>query len=252
MNFNNFAQGLLNPEIPAPDGVVGPNGRKAGKRYDVYRNNVIVSLKESLATSFPVVLALVGEKFFNAMSDVYVRDNPPKSPLMIYYGDDFADFLQDFPPVQNIAYIADVARLEWARRHAYHSEDTSPCPADVLAKLQSENLGSANFHFCKSLRIVDSLHPILSIWRFNSSEDKSPVEQKSEIVLICRPLNTLEMREISPTLRDFIFALQNTPLGLAVNSMSEKYKHFDVTQNLQAILEMQILTNITINEEKNA
>jgi len=50
-----FTKGLLDAQLPAPDGVINPGGEPATKRYDVYRNNVAVSLSDALETAFPVI-----------------------------------------------------------------------------------------------------------------------------------------------------------------------------------------------------
>ena len=44
-----FAQGLTDPARATPADVVGPRGKAAIKRYNVYRNNVTVSLINALA-----------------------------------------------------------------------------------------------------------------------------------------------------------------------------------------------------------
>jgi hypothetical protein len=48
-----FSGALINPERATPDCVAGPNGKTATKRYNVYRNNVTVSLIEALASIYP-------------------------------------------------------------------------------------------------------------------------------------------------------------------------------------------------------
>ena len=121
-----FSKALLEPSQPTPQGVIRPDGKPAGKRFDVYRNNVVVSLIGALGDGYPAVRKTVGEKFFDAVASVYVRSHPPKTPLMIFYGDSFADFLDRFEPAQQIPYLADVARLEWARRRAYHARGRGP------------------------------------------------------------------------------------------------------------------------------
>ena len=77
-----FAQALLDPDRAAPCSVSGPNGKAARKRYDVYRNNVTVSLINALAATFPATRRVVGEDFFRAMARFHVRATPPSSPLL--------------------------------------------------------------------------------------------------------------------------------------------------------------------------
>lgn len=55
-----FAPALLDPARSTPDGVTGPNGKAAGRRYDVYRNNVTVSLIDALAAIYPAVQRITG------------------------------------------------------------------------------------------------------------------------------------------------------------------------------------------------
>ncbi|MGH6946762.1 MAG: DNA-binding domain-containing protein, partial [Kiloniellales bacterium] len=65
---SDFAAALLDPDRATPAAVAGPNGKAAGKRYDVYRNNVTVSLIDALAATFPATLRITGAEFFRAMA----------------------------------------------------------------------------------------------------------------------------------------------------------------------------------------
>ena len=130
---SNFSKALLDPSVPTPMGLVDPQGRPAGKRFQVYRNNVVVGLIDALRDSFPVIVKLLGDDNFNAIAGVFVRAHPPKSPLMMFYGDAFADFLAGFEPLAHLGYLPDVARLEQALRRAYHAAD---CPVFDPALLQ--------------------------------------------------------------------------------------------------------------------
>jgi len=89
-----FRAALLDPASPSPEGVRNPDGMHATKRFDVYRNNVAVSLTDALETAFPVVNKLVGNDFFLAMAGAYLRAHPPKSPVMMFYGDEMPTFLR--------------------------------------------------------------------------------------------------------------------------------------------------------------
>ena len=77
-----FAPALLDPERAPPAFVSGPNGKTASKRYNVYRNNVTVSLINTLAAAFPATMHITGVEFFRAMARFHVRATPPTSPLL--------------------------------------------------------------------------------------------------------------------------------------------------------------------------
>ena len=65
--------------------------------------------------AFPVVKRLVGDKYFHAMANVFLLREPPFSPLLIHYGETFAAFVEEFEAAKPLPYLADVARLEYAR-----------------------------------------------------------------------------------------------------------------------------------------
>ena len=44
---DDFVAALLRPDADVPLGLSDPEGRPAGKRFNVYRNNVAVSLKDA-------------------------------------------------------------------------------------------------------------------------------------------------------------------------------------------------------------
>src|SRR5690349_9091480 len=88
-----FATALLDGADTLPAGLVGPDGVPSARRFGVYRNNMMASLTSVLEDMFPAVCRIVGEEFFRAMARLYVRHSPPRSPILLDYGADFADFI---------------------------------------------------------------------------------------------------------------------------------------------------------------
>ncbi|BDW86243.1 DNA-binding domain-containing protein [Roseicyclus marinus] len=178
-----FAAAILDPACLTPEGLVNPFGGPAGKRFDVYRNNVAVSLTEALETGFPTVRKLVGDEFFKAMAGVYLRANPPTDPRLALYGTSFPGFLARFGPVAHLAYLPDVARLDLGLRQSYHAADAAPLdtggmePATVLA--QRPRLAPATL-------VLSSRHPVHGIWRFNTDPDAPQPPTEPQDVLIAR------------------------------------------------------------------
>lgn len=171
MNPDAFAAALLDPARPAPEGLTGPGGRPAGRRFDVYRNNVAVSLAEALETGFPATRRLVGAEFFRAMAGVFLRLHPPAGPLMMLYGAALPGFLETFAPVAHLPYLPDVARLEQALRESYHEADAPPVAPAALAKVAPEALPGLRLRIAPALRLIRSAHPVHAIWHANAARE---------------------------------------------------------------------------------
>ncbi|MEO1749980.1 MAG: DNA-binding domain-containing protein, partial [Pseudomonadota bacterium] len=162
-----FSAGLLKPSEATPEGVIGPNGKGAEKRYNVYRNNVTVSLINAMADIYPATQKITGEEFFRALARKYVRQHPPKSPLLFLYGEHFSDFLAGFDHAKHLPYLADVARLERAWLTAYHAADVQPLDPAILANVPPEQTGQLTFQPKPGTAIISSKFPVFTIYAMN-------------------------------------------------------------------------------------
>lgn len=188
MSLNSdFGAALLNADLPPPAQISDGHGGPAEKRFNVYRNNVAVSLSDALEAAFPVVRSLVGEEFFRALAGVALRQFPPRTPLMAEYGQDMPSFLDAFPPVAQLPYLADVARIENAVRRAYHARDAFAFSAEDLGQMDPEKLGELRFELAPSVTVIRSNFPVGTIW-LNNQPDVAPRKPTAaEDVLISRP-----------------------------------------------------------------
>ncbi|MCF2870103.1 DNA-binding domain-containing protein [Octadecabacter sp. G9-8] len=210
-----FRTALLDPSSPPPDGLRNPDGVQATKRFDVYRNNVAVSLTDALETAFPVVNKLVGTDFFRAMAGVYLRAHPPTSPVMMFYGSDMPDFLAAFAPAQSVPYLPDVARLELALRHSYHAADATPMAPDALGQIAPDTLPNVTFTFAPSVHLIASKYPLHSIWWANTHGGE--VSKSAQPTLITRPEFDPAVDALTPQQAAVLAALiAGDPLGAAL------------------------------------
>jgi len=239
-----FTTALLNADAPIPAGMVDSQGRPAGKRFDVYRNNVIVSLIDALETAFPAIHKLVGDAFFKAMAGVYVRAYPPTTPMMMFYGNAFPTFLEGFEPVQNIPYLADVARLELERRHSYHAADSTAVSPDDLAAIAPEDLMDARLKLAATMRLCTSPYPVLSIWNMNMVKGAPQPEPVAQSVLLTRPELDVDMIEIDTATHCFLSNLRNSTLGGAYDAAINITDDFDLSQAIGVLLSHQLITDI--------
>jgi len=142
----------------------------AGARIAVYRNNVLGNYRKTLAATYPVVRRLVGAPFFDAAVDHFVRGHPSTRGDVNHYGGEFAGFLNSYPPARELAYLPDVARLEWAIDQASIAADAAPLDVAALGAVAPELQNGLRFTLHPSARLVASAFPILHIWHVNQPD----------------------------------------------------------------------------------
>lgn len=243
--YADFAAALLAPEGACPAGLVTANGSDPAVRFTVYRNNVQSSLVDALADSYPVLVQLVGAAFFRAMALVYVRQAPPRTPLLVDYGGDFADFVEGFAPAASVPYLAAVARLERARVQAYHAADSQPLTADQLAAAlaQPETLGDLRLSLHASVAVLSAPYALVSIWQTHQGDaDFASLDPlQAEHALVLRSQWQVQVHAVGVGCANFVRALQQgQPLGLAAAAAATD-SHFDLAASLALLLQAQVL-----------
>ncbi|MGO9675283.1 MAG: DUF2063 domain-containing protein [Methylocella sp.] len=236
---NAFAAALLDPGLAPPHGVISHTSQAPVKRFAVYRNNVMVSLIDALEARFPAAKRIVGEDFFRASARVFARAHPPRSPLMMTYGDEFPDFLETFEPAAEIVYLADVARIEAARTRAYHAADAAPLQPSDLAGVEAADLAELRFELHPSLEIIASAFPVATIWAMNAGEAPlAAIEDwRGEDALVLRPVFEVEVRRLPAGAAAFLQSLKaGDPLGEAAGIALASNSDFDLAINLAALV----------------
>src|SRR5467141_3887581 len=193
-----FARALLDPDLATPAVVAGPKSKAADKRYNVYRNNVTVSLINALAVAFPATQRITGVDFFRAMARFYVRAAPPRSPLLFEYGRDFPDFIERYEYAQSVPWLGDVARIERAWLDCYHAADAEPLSATALGSVPADRLAKLVFQPHPAVRIVCSSFSSVSIFAANRNVGRAaPVNAVDpEDALITRPGQDVAVRHL--------------------------------------------------------
>lgn len=128
---------------------------------EIHRNIGVGTLSNALSLTFPAIQRLVGAGFFETAAQEFIRSHPPASAYLNDYGQEFPAFLAQFPHAAGLAYLADVARLEWAVSRALHAADAAPLDLAVLAALDPAQMAAVRF----------VPHPAVSALRLASAAD---------------------------------------------------------------------------------
>lgn len=242
-----FLPGLLDPTHPTPRILVAGLGKGVTRRYNVYRNNVTVSLIDALADIYPAVLRITGPEFFRAMARFHVRVTPPSSPLLFEYGRDFPAFIESCEHAREIPWLADVARIERAWLDAYHAADLPVLAAETLATLDPCSLADLRLLPHPAARIVRSRHPAVTIFAMNRSDApmSTPDFGQAQDALISRPEQEVVVSRLPEGGAAFLgLLLEGASLGTAAAVAFEEAPSFDLPANLSGMISAGAFTSI--------
>jgi len=238
-----IGRALLAPKQPVPPGIDRP------ERFAVYRNNVVVGLVEALAAAYPATKTLVGERFFDAMAGVYVRAEPPTSPVLILYGGTFPAFIDGFVPARRLPFLADVARLERLWLEAFHGAEAAPVPLDALARLPEQALTEVLLALHPTAGLLASRHPVAALWAANTGRSTHDAVdlRRAETALVLRPHDRVEVHLLEPGEAAFVDALcAGRPLGGAAEAALAVAPSFQFATALGRIFAVGAVTAISL------
>ncbi|MCC7049886.1 MAG: putative DNA-binding domain-containing protein [Alphaproteobacteria bacterium] len=243
-----FSRALLGG---SEDGIVATVLRdrlEPAQRVQIYRNHTRITLREALAATFPAVERLVGPGWFATACRHFVEIAPPRSPVLAEYGAEFAAFLETAPNAP--AYLADVARLEWALSQACRAPDAAALAAAELAAMAPEAYGGLRLAPLPATALLGSPYPILSIWRANrpGAPDDAVVDlaQGGQTVLVWRGVDgDVACRALADAEGAFVGALvAGRTLGEAAEAALSVDRGFDLPGALAALLAAPILKSL--------
>ena len=153
------------------------------------------------------------------------------------FGARLPEFLAEFEPAATLPYLADVARLEWARQVAYHAAEQPPLDATELARLPEHRLPGLRLVMRAGATLLHSPHPVHAIWRAHQDDpDETPVIDldRAESVLVMRPVFEVETVELGTGEYTWLRALtRRATIETAVAAAAAIDPLFDLTACLQ-------------------
>lgn len=206
-----FAAALCQPQLAVPAHLGAAGQADFAERFAVHRNTLQVVRVDALRQTFPVLQRLLGERYFAALAAAFVEQRPPASAVLHEYGEGLAAFVEQFPPLAAWPYLADVARLEWARLRALHAADTPPLR---LAKADEEGVQSllcSQPRWHPSVTLLRSAYPLWRLWH-SQLEQSEPLQGawQAQDVLIWRQDLALRCEALDSGSLDLLLKLQGS------------------------------------------
>lgn len=150
--------------------IISTEDFSAEQRFAVYRDSIRSAFLNTLEAVYPVCLRLVGPDYFAAMANIYCQNAISHSPDLNDFGADFADFIASFEPARSLAYLADVARLEWAIHRSKLGPDAAAILPTQLRELDADRFEQTVFRRIPHGSLLASAFPLDRIWQVNQLE----------------------------------------------------------------------------------
>ena len=214
------------------------DGLDPAARVGIYRHHAFATLGDALQSTFPVLCRLVDKRFFAYAAHEYLREHPPHARCLAEYGADFADFLANFTPCEQLPYLADIARFEWALNIAATVREVTALQAEALAAIPPGEAAYVALRLQPSLTYLASPWPIDAIWQANQENEVPPIDlaRGGTSLQIRRAGEAVAWRRLDPGTFEFRTALADgLVLAAAMAAATLKDPAFDLTAAFQHV-----------------
>ncbi len=127
-----------------------------------YQANGHALAERSLLAVYPVVAALVGDDSFATMARELWHRHPPVRGDLAWWGEALAEFVEPNPQLDDVPYLADVARVEWALHRAAGAPDAGTDPAS-FALLTQVDPDTFTLRLAPGTAVIISTWPVASL-----------------------------------------------------------------------------------------
>lgn len=135
---------------PAPDGLL----RGSAQGLGIYQHAYRARLREALADNHPALAQALGDEGFAALATAYLAAHPPTEPSIRWFGHRLAAFMDGWAELPHPA-LADLARLDWALRHAFDAAAQPLLGPPELAALRPEDWAELRLRLQPSVQLLD-------------------------------------------------------------------------------------------------
>lgn len=143
-------------------GVTAGAAGEAGLR--AHRRHADATSRRVLLSHFPTVAAMLGDEALSGLAPALWRTHPPQTGDLADWGEALPDCLAAHPDLRAWPWLADCARLDWARHRCERSADAD-LDADSLQRLGDTEPGELSLVLHPGVTLLSSPWPLLALWQ---------------------------------------------------------------------------------------
>lgn len=188
-----------------------------------YQLNAQATAQRVITAHFPTLQAMVGEDTLKALALILWQEAPPEGGDLGEWGGALPELIGHHPDLQAWPWLADCARLDWARHQCERAADANldTGSLNLLAEAEPEQLHMA---LKPCVQLVGSDWPVVALWQAHQGAAEAREEaarlalqsgQAGDVVVWRAPW-LLQMAPVSSASAQWMKALMtqpNQPLG---------------------------------------
>ena len=201
----------------------------AERRLRIYHHAYRMRLVDTLRDSHGHTLRNLGDDHFNAAALAHVEGHVSRHPSLRWYGADFPDTLAT--RFDQAPQVAELARLDWALRHAFDGPDAPVLTLADLAAVPAEGWADVVFTLHPTCARLQLAYNTLAIWQALDEDgeppEAAPLAEPGDL-LIWRRGHQPHFRSLQPLEAAALDGL-NAGLGFAAvcTMLSESFQQAD-------------------------
>jgi len=250
-DLSDLARAIVRGEAPSSQIDSNNQNYSVDIAIEVYRNNYRGNLHDTLVGVYPVIEQLVGKDFFRLLTRRFIGQHLSRSGNLHHYGAEMPDFVAGFEPAQELAYLPEVAALEWACHCAYFADDAATLDIDKLAQVPPEQYPNLILHIHPACHLVRSRYPIAAIWHAHqpgaSGDFHIDLDSGSSNALVSRKKDVVLVNELTEDDATWLQSMQaGIQLGEATATTLEHYPDLNLQAALLKLVAQNVFENFTL------
>lgn len=145
-------------------------------RLLIYRHSITGTQQRVLEMVYPVCLQILGDACFDTLARDFAWGPYSNCHDLNRYGRDFAEMLESqlnrHPALNKLAYLPDLARLEWAWHQSLFTADDALFDLAALQHLIALDAGILIPQLSHSLYTISSPWPVADIWQAHKQAER--------------------------------------------------------------------------------
>ena len=173
--------------------------------FDVYHNNILSNHIRALRDIYPLIEKLVGKECFHTAAAQYTHQHPSQQSDLHEFGNQFNLFLAKYKPTQPLAYLPEVAKLEWACHSIFFAVDHPHLDIAAFNQVTSEQQDHLHLHLHPASQLLAFNYPVTRIAKLCHGEIDGNVhlDEPGDYLLVIRP--QLEVQTLVLSMGEFTF-----------------------------------------------